>query len=203
MKDYKSLLTSFVEVVTFLLASFGGFLKNIAPPDQVGASYPVGIMSFLLLIVLLAISAMARNVPKQTSANRWMAAGSVFFFVALPVAFLYPYLLSAHTYPHQTELSQRRISGSDIHLTADARQYKLANPNATVEDLAQNLPDGDIWTREGIERTSLLLLATYVTLVLALAGAIFCLLEANLRGQGGEKVPAEKASATVETQKSP
>lgn len=202
MKDYKSLLASFVEVVTFVLASFGGFLKNISPPDQVGASYPVGIMSFLLLIVLLAISAVARNVPKRVSSKRWIAAGGFFFLVALVAAFFYPYLLSAHTYPHQTELGQRHISASDRYLTPDAHQFKLANPNATVEDLTQNLPDGDVWTREGIERTSLLLLATYTTLVLAIAAAIFCLLEANLRVEGEERVSAEKDSAAAATQKS-
>jgi hypothetical protein len=192
MKDYKSLLTSLVEVVTFLLAAFGGFLKNIAPPDQVGASYPVGIMSFLLLIVLLAVSAMAKNAPKQTNAKRWIAVGGVFFVVALVFGFLYPHFLSAHTYPVQTELSQRHISSWDTYLTADARQYLLANPNAMVDDLSQNLPDGDIWTHEGIERASFLLLASYITLVLALAGAIFCLLEANLRGQPEQSAPAEK-----------
>jgi hypothetical protein len=183
MKEYKTLLTSFVEVVTFLLASFGGFLKKVAPPDQVGASYPVGIISFLMLVILLAISAIARKVPTQTTARKWIIAGVVLFVLALPPSFLYPYLLSHYTYPHQTELSKRQISASDKYLTSDAQQYKLANPDATSEDLSQNLPDGDVWTRKGVERTELQLLVAYACLVLTLAGTIFCLLEANIRGQ--------------------
>jgi hypothetical protein len=183
MKEYKKLLASFVEVVTFLFASFGGFLKNIAPPDQVGASYPVGIMAFLMLVILLAISAIGRNAPTQTGRKKWITAGIMLFFLALPASFLYPYLLSHHTYPHQLELSKRQISASDEYLTPDARQYKAANPEATAEDLSQNLPDGDVWTRHGVERTEIQLLAAYACLVLTLSGAIFCLLEANIRAE--------------------
>jgi hypothetical protein len=195
MKDYKTLLISLVEVVTFLLASFGGFLKNIAPPDQVGANYSVGIMSFLLLIVLLVISAVARNLPDQSTSKRWLGAGSVLFCISVCAGLLYPYLLSNYTYPHQTELSHRQIGAPDKYLTSDARQYKAANPSAGVDDLLQNLPDGDVWSSDGIERTSLLLLISYMALVLALAGAIFCLLEANLRARGKQEGPAESTLA--------
>jgi len=183
MNDYKKLLTSFVEVVTFLLASFGGFLRKIAPPDQVGASYPVGILSFLMLILLLAIAAMARKTPTRTTAKRWTVAGILFFVLALPPSFLYPYLLSHYTYPRDAELSRRQVGAPEKYLTPDARQYKLVNPGASVEDLSQSLPDGDVWMRPGIERTEFLLLGTYTCLVLTLAGSIFCLLEANIRGE--------------------
>jgi len=79
------------------------------------------------------------------------------------------------------ELSKRQVGASDEYLTSDARQYKLAHPDATAEELTQNLPDDDVWTRAGIDRTELELLAVYAGLLLALAGAIFCLLEANLK----------------------
>lgn len=193
-KDYKKLLTSFVEVVTFLFASFGGFLKKIAPPDQVGASLPVGITAFLLLIILLAISAIGGNAPTQSARKKWIIAGIVFFFLALPASFIYPYLLNHYTYPHQTELSKRQISASDGDLTADARQFKAAYPEATAEDLTQNFPDGDVWTQKGIERTELQLLAAYAFLVLALSAAIFCLLEANVRDESKEGTPSAASS---------
>ncbi|PWT90981.1 MAG: hypothetical protein C5B54_06195 [Acidobacteria bacterium] len=180
MKDYKKLLTSFIEVVTFLFASFGGFLKKIAPPDQVGASYPVGIMSFLMLIILLAISAIGRQAATKTAFKRWISAGIVLFILALPACFLYPYMLSHYTYPQQSELVKRRIGASDEYLTPDARQYRAANPNASSEELDRNLPDGDVWAKAGLERTELRLLVAYACLVLSLSGAIFCLLEANI-----------------------
>ena len=184
MKGYKKLLTSFVEVVTFLFASFGGFLKKIAPPDHVGASLPVGITAFLMLIILLAISAIGGNAPAQAARKKWIIAGIIFFLLALPACFLYPYLLNHYTYPHQVELSKRQISASDDYLTADAQKYKAAYPEATAEDLSQNFPDGDVWTQKGIEQTELWLLVAYACLVLALSGAIFCLLEANVRTEG-------------------
>jgi hypothetical protein len=189
MKDFKVLLISFIEVITFLLTSFGGFLRNISPPDQVGASYPTGILSFLLLIVLMGISAVARN-RRRVSTTHWMTAGGVLFLVALGSSFFYPYVLSAYTYPHAEQVSQRSVNASDKYLTPDGRQYKLANPGASAEDLVHNLPDGDIWTREGIEQAGLLLTASYVALVLAISGAIFCLLEANLSGRPEQKVSA-------------
>lgn len=195
MKGYKKLLTSFVEVVTFLFASFGGFLKKIAPPDQVGASLPVGIAAFLMLIILLAISAVGANAPAQSAGKKWIISGMVFFLFALPACFLYPYLLSHYTYPHQVELSKRQISASDDYLTTDARKYKAAYPEATAEDLSQNLPDGAVWTQKGVARTELELLAAYACLVLALSGAIFCLLEANVRAEGRRGPRAAASSA--------
>jgi hypothetical protein len=60
------------EVVTFILASFGGYLKNIAPPDPVGASFPVGALWFLALILLMIIAAISR---KGTS-EKTIAPGS-------------------------------------------------------------------------------------------------------------------------------
>jgi hypothetical protein len=183
MKDYKKLLTSLIEVVTFLFAAFGGFLKKIAPPDEAGASYPVGILSFLVLILLMILASAGRDAQSRTALGRWRLAGVLLFVLAIPVCFLYPYLLSRYTYPHQSEPGARQVSAPDEYLTADARQYKLANPAATPDDLSRNLPDGDVWTKAGVERTALWLLAAYAWLVLALAGAIFCLLEANLRSE--------------------
>ena len=180
MKDYRSLLVSFVEIVTFLLAAFGGFLRRIAPPDQVRASYPVGILAFLMLGTLLVISAIGRIAHAHAARKKWVVAGIALFLLSLPASFLYPSLLSHYTYPQQAELQQRQVAAPDKYLTSDARQFRFANPDASAEDLTRNLPDGDVWSREGIERTESLLLAAYACLVMALSGGIFCLLEANV-----------------------
>src|SRR5579864_1135681 len=113
MKEFKNLLASFIEVVTFLFAAFGGFLKKVAPPDQAGAQYPVGIMSFLMLILLLAISAIARKTSAKTAFKRWVGGGLILFVFALFASFLYPYALSHYTYPQESALDQRRISAAD------------------------------------------------------------------------------------------
>lgn len=187
MKDIKALLTSFVEVVTFLLTAFGGFLKKIAPPDQTGASYAVGAMSFLMLIVLMIASAVGRNKPGKKPSRGWVIAGVVLFFFALTAAFVYPNVLSRYTYPQFTDPKSRHINAADKYLSSDARQYLAANPNATPEELDRNLPDGDIWTRPGIQRAELWLLAAYGCLVLSISGAIFSLLEANLSEKTSSK----------------
>ena len=53
----KDVLISGIEIASFLLAAFGGFLTDIAPPDEVNASFAVGMASVLVLIVLLLVSA--------------------------------------------------------------------------------------------------------------------------------------------------
>ena len=121
--------------------------------------------------------------PQRQSRRRAATSGIVFFAVAVTASFTYPHLLGRYTYPQRSDLSSRHISASETYLTSDAQQYKRDHPDAGAEELNQNLPDGDIWTRTGIERAELWLLAAYACLVLSLSGAIFSLLEANLRGK--------------------
>jgi hypothetical protein len=180
MNDYKKLLASFIEVVAFLLAAFGGFLKNVAPPLQVGASYPVGIFSFLTLITLLAVSAISRRRADPVAKRRWAIAGIVLGVLALGAGIAYLRALDNHTYPQRSELANRKICAADTYLTTDAARYRQANPGTTAEDLEQNLPDNDIWTPAGIQRAETLLLVSYLVLVLSISGAIFCLIEANI-----------------------
>jgi len=183
MKNYKQLLTSFVEVITFLTAAFGGFLKAIAPP--IGSkSYAVGAISFLVLIVLMIVSAISRRHPaSKPSQARWLTAGIISFVIAISAVFIYPRLLDKFTYPLEARLSERRVIASDKSLTEDARRYKDANYQSKAKDLIQNLPDDRIWTDEGIEQARSELLAGYTCLVVSLSTAIFCLLEANLQSK--------------------
>jgi hypothetical protein len=180
MNAYKTLLASFVEVVTFLLAAFGGFLKKVAPPLQVGATYPVGILSFLTLIALLAISAFGRRRSDPAAKRRWAIAGVCLGVMALVAGIAYLHALDTYTYPQSSELESRKICSTNAYLTPDAARYRRTNSGATTEDLEQNLPDNDIWTSAGIRRAENVLLITYLVLVLSIAGAVFCLIEANL-----------------------
>ena len=191
MNGYKKLLASFIEVVAFLLAAFGGFLKKVAPPLQVGASYPVGILSFLTLITLLAISAFARQRTDPAAKRRWAIAGIVLGALALGAGIAYLHALDSYTYPQRSALESRKICAADTYLTPDAARYRLTNPGATAEDLEQNLSDNDIWTSAGIERAETALLVSYLVLVLSIAAAVFCLIEANMSPAGlDHKAPA-------------
>jgi hypothetical protein len=189
MKDFKETLTTFIQVVTFLFAAFGGFLKKIAPPDQVGASFPVGVLSFLTLIVLMIITSLGQEKASGKSYRPWLIAGTILFLIACPTAFLYPRLLGSYTYPQASPLQERKINASDAYLSSHARLYKSTHPEVTVEGLSRNLPDGDVWTETGIQDAEQRLLLCYACLVLSLSGAIFCLLEANKRREGGASAP--------------
>jgi hypothetical protein len=180
VRSYKQLLASFIEVVTFLLASFGGYLKNIAPPDPVGASFPVGALSFLALILLMIIAAISRKGTSKKNNRPWILAGIVCFVAAVPSVFVYRNLLETHTYPQSQELSKRQIAASEAYLTPDALRYKQTNASITTEELVRSLPDGDVWTADGLANARTKLLAAYACVVLSICSAIFCLLEANM-----------------------
>jgi hypothetical protein len=189
MRDYKGLLVSFVEVVAFLLASFGGFLKQIAPPDQTGASYAVGILSFLVLIALLIISALARSAPGEKFRRNWVVAGAMAFLIALPPSILYPRALAQYVWAYPPQKPVQRVRGLDADFTQQVKDFLKNNPDQKApEELARNFDVDQIWTAESLRRASTRLLVLYALLVLSLATAVFCLLEANA-------VSAESGSA--------
>lgn len=181
MRDYKKLLISFIQVVTFLFCSFSGFLKRIAPPDQAGASYAVGILSFLVLIILLIVSAVGRQGSAATYQKWWIATGVACFVLALPAAVIYPRTLNLYTYSPSDEPEIRHIKALEEYLTPAAQNYISGNGGSiSPAQLEENFNYTAIWTSEGIARAEQMLLVTYAWLVLTVASAIFCLLEANL-----------------------
>jgi hypothetical protein len=182
VKDSKKLLTSLGQVVVFLFSAYGGFLKRIAPPDETGTSYAVGVLSFLVLIVLLIVSAAARRAPGTKYRKAWLTAGIVCFAIAIPSALLYPKVLDKYTYSYPPEKpTEFRIKGDDTALTQDAKEWIQENPrDASPGTLARKLPKDDIWTPTSIEHSRSVLLGAYALLVLSLATAIFCLLEASV-----------------------
>lgn len=181
LKGYKKNLVSFVQVVLFLFLAFGGFLKKIAPPDETNFSYHVGIVSFLVLITLLVVSAVARRKPGPKHRRAWMSVGIVFFALAVLSSFLYPGVLDKYTYPYPPEApTEVRVKGLDNDLTEAAREWVKDHPlESRPGVLARKLPKDEVWTRESVEHAKMVLLFSYASLVLSLATAIFCLIEAN------------------------
>ncbi len=174
----KRLLSSFLEVVVFLFAGFGGFLKNIAPPEQSGVTYIAGISSFLALIVLMIVSALARSAPGQRYRRRWVVAGVLAFVVALPATYLYPQALRQYTwwYPDSTP----RLRGSDADVTPEVKVFLTSHPDAKdPKALARNFEPSQIWTDDSLKQAGSRLSLLYTWLILSLATTVFCLLEAN------------------------
>lgn len=185
MKDYKNLLISSIEVVVFLFASFGGFLRKIAPPDETNSSYYVGVVSFLALIILLIVSAVSRREPGPRHRWAWLIAGMVCFFLAVPSSLVYPRILHKYTYAYPIEKpTEVRVNGSAGGLTEVAKEWIQEHPlESSPAVLARKFPPGEVWTQESIEHARTILLVSYGSLVLSLATAIFCLVEANTNGE--------------------
>jgi hypothetical protein len=181
MMNYKGVLTWGIEVVTFLFAAFGGFLTKIAPPDQTGASFAVGALSFLILIVLLVVTALGRQAPGNRYRKRWLAAGVILLLAALPAAYLYSEALNLYTYWYPPERpAERHVKGGDEYFTELAEEWAHANPTETsAGELERNLPYDQIWKPEGIAASNRRLLLTYAWLVLSIAAGVFGLIEAN------------------------
>jgi len=183
VKDYKGLLVSFVEVVVFLLGAFGGFLADIAPPDETGVGFDIGVLSFFVLIALLITSGMARSVSGKQFRKLWLIAGCVAFLLALPPAFLYPRALNQFTWwDHSLQPAVHRLRGSDEDFKPPVKQFLKDHPDQRApEQITRDFDRLDqIWTEESIARASTKLRILYIWLVLALCISIFCLLEANV-----------------------
>jgi len=190
-RDYKGLLISFVEIVVFLFAAFGGFLERVAPPEQSGAPYIVGILSFLTLIALLIVSAVARSAPGERYRRRWIFAGVIAFGAALPASYLYPQSLRQHTWWYPPDKPVQRLRGFDTDFTQPVKDFLKTNPEERApERLARNFELDQIWTQESIDHASSKLTAMYAWLVLSLATSVFCLLEAN---SSAKRSPTQKS----------
>jgi hypothetical protein len=197
LKDYKRVAAWGIEIATFFFAAFGGFLTKIAPPDQTGASYAVGTLSFLVLIMLLIISAAGRTRPTKTARRWWIASGSACFLLALPAVTLYYQAWQENTYSFPPEKSlQQHVRGFDTDRTELTQNWILKHPTeASPADLEANLPYNQIWKPESIVKANRRLLLTYGWVVLSLATSVFCLVEANAfsRNAGGSARPRAAA----------
>ncbi len=136
-------------------------------------------VSFLVLIVLLIVSAFSRRPRGRKHRAAWIAAGLASLLMAVSSAFFYPRMLHKYTYPYSLEKpTELRVHGSESGLTELAKEWVRENPlDANPGVLVRKFPPGEVWTQESIEHARTVLLVTYCTLVLSLATAIFSLLE--------------------------
>jgi len=199
MYSYKKLLTSFVEIVTFLLAAFGGFLKHIAPPETTGSPYAVGLLSFLVLIALMIISAVARGTRGAKFRRNWIFAGTAAFLIAIPPSFFYPSALEQFTWSSPPNSPIRRIRGRDEDFTPAVKDFLKEHPDSSLQVLTRKFdPDEtQMWSAESLREASTRLRVLYCWLVLSLATAVFCLLEANVAVAGKEATNAPASEKPV------
>lgn len=180
----KELLGRAVEVVTFLFAAFGGFLEEVAPPEEAGARFAVGLASFFALIILLGLSVLAQ---KRLTARRrriWLIAAAALAVVAAVSGVLYQRNLEHLTFAYPPESGARAEHVAGTHTTARARQY-ADQGLGPGQILAKFGPENRnlVWPAEAIRDAKTILTVNYLILVIAIAGAVFGLVEVYLAAE--------------------
>lgn len=180
----KEIVAKAVEVVAFLLAGFSGFLKNIAPPDETGASFAVGVASFAALIAFLFVSALAQGRLRRKAKKYWYIAAAVLTVVFLVSAFIYQDARSAYTFlwPPNADPKELYVAGDTF--TPLAQQAQNNDPSLTPTKLVAGFGGIDertaVWPADSIRRVGRKLALVYVLTVLSIAAVIFCLTEGLL-----------------------
>jgi len=175
-----------VQVVICILAAFSGYLKQIAPPDETGVSYAVGLASVTMLFVFLFVSALAHGKLKEERRKYWFIASVVLFAVFLGSAFIYQGHRENLTFlwPPDEDLKKLYVGGGD-RLTPEARERKKLNPALTPTQLVSGFGGIDkrtyVWSPESIRCASKTLMVEYLLIMLSLSASIFCLTEGILR----------------------
>ena len=199
--SYKTLLGYFVGIVGFLFAAFGGFLTNIAPPDQSGAQFIVGISSFLALIALLIVAALARSAPGVQYRRRWIIAGVVAFVFVLPATYLYRQSLGQYTWWYPDNKPIHRLRGLDSDFTPSVQDYLKQHPeDRDPKRLARNFEIDQIWTGPSVDHAGSRLSLLYAWLVLSLATSVFCLVEANTSNDDPHEPKTQESHGSVDKQ---
>jgi vacuolar-type H+-ATPase subunit I/STV1 len=179
MAEFKKVLSPLVGTIALLLGLFGGVLTRIAPPDTTGLAIAVGIVSFLLLLFLLLMSALSQQVSSAKSMRIWLFTGIMLTLLSVPAIFVYPTVLDRYTYVPVGNANARKVHASDEFLTPDAKSYVQANPgDASPARLARNFESDEmIWQKQGLEIAQQRLLVCYAWLVISLCSAIFCFVQ--------------------------
>lgn len=181
----KKLIARSIGIVSFIFAAFGGFLKDIAPPEEAHAKYAIGISSMLVLCLLLVISALSQHKPQKKFKNQWLTTSIITFILTIIFSLMYYWLSLKYTftYPSENEIEEL-IAGS--MLTPDAKEY-LNRIYPQNLDNSQLLADFGgiknrhmVWTNSSIIKVKIILTITYIMLVLSLSTTIFCLTEGIL-----------------------
>lgn len=180
-----------VEVVTFILAGFSGFLERSAPPDETGASFAVGVASFAALIVFLFVAALAQGRRRLKRKKYWFTAAVALSLVFLVSAFVYQDARSTYTFLWPPNDNPKELYVAGDTLTPLALRAKNNDPGLTSTTLVAGFGGIDertsVWTEDSIRRVRMKLSLEYVLMVLSVAATIFCLTEGLLLREGGSR----------------
>jgi hypothetical protein len=196
----KSLLTKGIEVIGALFAAFGGFLVGVAPPQAADARFAVGISSFLALIILFLIAALTKKKYRRV----WIIAAACLFVVAAAGAYYYKTTYDALTFEYPPGSTRAdHIAGTE--LTQSASEYKQQHEGISNAQLLAKFGGlenkGEVWPETSVNSARTKLIASYVLVVLAIAGSIFALTEGALGSASVTRAGNRRASETRRSDK--
>jgi hypothetical protein len=177
------ILVKSIQGVMFIFAAFGGFLRDIAPPEEGGTRFAVGISSVLALCVLLYVSAISKKLHLKEFKTTWLIAAGAFMVVALIAALLYQSNFLKYTFHFPYDDSEEIYFGGTAY-TATATQYRQENPEKSIQQVLLDFGGLEarrkVWPERSIRAAMLRLTLSYIAFVLSIAAAIFSLTEGIL-----------------------
>jgi hypothetical protein len=190
----ETVLNTSIATVTFLLAAFGNFLLNIAPPGDNNSRLAVGISSFVMLFILLFINALTKGQPRIKMRRAWLLVSVICFFAFLLTSYFYIDNLGKLTFQFPPGQQTSFIAG--IQMTPEAEQYKKENPMKTTSEIVCAFEGikfvTRVWTVESIQRAKLMLTVNYTLVILFVALMLFSLTEGILVSSKKTKDSSQK-----------
>lgn len=173
-----------LEVVAALLGAFGGFLLNIAPPDDTGVKFAVGVTSVLMLLIFLFISVFTQGNAKPANRKYWLVIAGVSALLFAGSAFYYWRSFDRLTflYPPDDTDQVRYVNGTE--LTKKGEDQMRASPNMSRAELLDKFGENQrqaVWTQQSIDKANIVLVISYVAMVLTVTLALLCLIEGILQ----------------------
>jgi hypothetical protein len=175
----RQVLVRATEIVVFLFAAFGGFLKGVAPPEDAGKAFSVGIASMLALCVFLLISAQAKRRAGVKARQWWLRGAAALTLAAAAAGMIYAHNLNRLSFPYPPENPDSEYIGGTEY-TPEARTLAIQDHLNSAEIVARFgglLNRQLVWPDSSMEKARMILQLNYLLLVLSLAGAIFSLIE--------------------------
>lgn len=174
-----------IEVLAVLFAAFGGFLLDIAPPDDPVPGYAAGVTSIAALVVVLLLSASAKDQPPRRYKAMWLSGAAICLVLALWASDRYRRDLGSMTFPCITEnYSGRLVHGGTAFKDTPIgkRAKRLCDEGLTPEKIARKWAwDVQlIWKDEALEKARRTLRWGYFAFVITAVGAVFSLTEGIL-----------------------
>ena len=179
MKPLNPILRTSLQTVTFVFAAFGGFLIKVAPPTDALSVFATGLASFACLFALLFVRLAYRKFALGPYRPVWIGVALLLAIVSGVFGFRYADDFQDRTYEYPPERPEMRFTAG-TNLTDTAKPYDTRGLSSAQIVAKVGGPDNaeKVWLADSLKASKQRLRRDYVFFTLALATALFALLEA-------------------------